>query len=347
MADRVHSIAKTYNSPRTRGNLHTTYSLLRDSKTLETARMVTQLHLSQDGVDVVVEKQHGIAVHVHESPEGLRIYIPKDKRDRGACFQTKLPQRLCEWLMTDPTTQLVDKISDEAIRLVLSVLNAAPYSLSGILSQCGITTIDLPPDEGEYGVEEDSDDDLDGDSDPSEELSEPMGADTTEPSASMPGRPSSEEWPSDADRNESSESDEDHLTTPSTAEHATTVAHGAAGHNYDRLLATIRRPVPSDMGMDIEYLAMLTKSVTAARRAEFPSRGPFNMSLVQAAISEVADNGDGLDTPLRLRSANRIERDCKVGAAGELYVSINPTSTRHERERAAKGEGLRRSSSSC
>ncbi|KAM5345808.1 hypothetical protein ACJ41O_011669 [Fusarium nematophilum] len=57
-----------------------------------------------------------------------------------------------------------------------------------------------------------------------------------------------------------------------------------------------------------------------------PSDGAFDMSDMQDALSGIAGHADGyesfdgLDVMRRFRSANQLERDKKVGAAGELYV---------------------------
>jgi hypothetical protein len=249
--------------------------------------------------------------------------------------------------MTDPTTQIIDKVSDEATRVVLSVLNAAPYSLSGILSQCGITTIDLLPDEGEYGVDESSDDEVNGEDGSSEDTGDLVDAGITGDSMLRPELYPFQERPLDADEGEITENEDDILSTPSPAAHAMTVSHGTARHSYDRLVPFTRSGFPDDAVVDRNYLAMLTKVVTSAGRAEFPSTGPFNMSLVQAAISDDADSFHNQDTPLRLQSASRIEHHFKVGAAGELYVSNILTNLRYGGERSADGRCTRRSLSSC
>jgi hypothetical protein len=313
IANPPHRIAKTYNSPRTREDLQSTYSLLRNSETLETGHISTQLHLHQDGEDLVVEREQGIAVHIYEGPEGLRIYIPRAKRDRGACFQTKLPQRLCEWLMTDPTTQIVEKTNNEATCAVLSVINAPPYSLSGILDQCGINTIDLAPEEGEYDEDDLSDDDQSNDTDPSV-AEQPI----------QDGYPSSQGGELDDTQSESSDRDDDRFTPPSTAEGVRTVSYEAIRHSYNRSSFPQTRPVQIDAGVDVGYLTMLSRAVTSARSAQFPSHGPFNMFALQAAIANDADGADNFDASLRLQFASRMERDRKVGAAGELYVSDSP-----------------------
>jgi hypothetical protein len=212
--------------------------------------------------------------------------------------------------MTDPTTQIVEKLSNEAICAVLSVLNAPPYSLSGILDQCGITTIDLAPEEGEYDEDDGSDDDQSDDTDPGV-AEQPIWR----------GYHPSQAGELDDTQSESSNSDHDFLTPPSTAEDTRTVSYEAMRHGYNQSYFPQTRPVQIGAGVDMGYLTMLSRAVTSARSAEFPSHGPFNMSALQAAIANGADGEYDSDGPFRLRSASRIERDKKVGAAGELYVS--------------------------
>lgn len=77
---------------------------------------------------------------------------------------------------------------------------------------------------------------------------------------------------------------------------------------------------------DAQYLAILNRVVATARSAAFPSRGAFDMSDLRDALSgagnaDAYESFDGLDVMNRFRSTNQLERDKKVGAAGELYVS--------------------------
>ncbi|KAK8058141.1 hypothetical protein PG994_008589 [Apiospora phragmitis] len=100
-------IAVTYNSPRV-GNAHDQeafYRYLRESETLETSKITSELHLNQDAL-----------LHICEDDSGLKIYIPEDEINQETCFRNKLPQRLCEWLMTDPDTQISNPPPAQAAR---------------------------------------------------------------------------------------------------------------------------------------------------------------------------------------------------------------------------------------
>jgi hypothetical protein len=76
---------------------------------------------------------------------------------------------------------------------------------------------------------------------------------------------------------------------------------------------------------NMQYRALLNRVLLAARRATFPSSGPFNMSELNEALSgeEIFhrfDGFDGIDIRNVLRSDSQLERDKKIGAAGELYI---------------------------
>ncbi|KAK0705957.1 hypothetical protein B0T26DRAFT_679718 [Lasiosphaeria miniovina] len=75
-------------------------------------------------------------------------------------------------------------------------------------------------------------------------------------------------------------------------------------------------------GPDSDYLALLHQVVAAARRTTFPSGGAFDMPGVQAALLDVAgeEAGGGAADRYRLRSTSQLERDKRIGAAGELFV---------------------------
>jgi hypothetical protein len=72
--------------------------------------------------------------------------------------------------------------------------------------------------------------------------------------------------------------------------------------------------------VDYEYLRILRSAVTHARRAVFPSRGTFDMTALSHSL-RTEENTDNPGEYFGLRSSEKIERDKKIGAAGELFVS--------------------------
>ncbi|KAL6898616.1 hypothetical protein GGI43DRAFT_408166 [Trichoderma evansii] len=76
---------------------------------------------------------------------------------------------------------------------------------------------------------------------------------------------------------------------------------------------------------DTQYGVLLERVVAAAQSATLPSQGSFDMSDLRNNLpGQLGDDNiesfDGLGIVTRFRSANQLERDKKVGAAGELFV---------------------------
>ncbi|PTB37137.1 hypothetical protein M441DRAFT_175588 [Trichoderma asperellum CBS 433.97] len=76
---------------------------------------------------------------------------------------------------------------------------------------------------------------------------------------------------------------------------------------------------------DTQYGVLLERVVATAQSATFPSQGSFDMSDLRNNLpgqlsDDTFESFDGLGIVTRFRSANQLERDKKVGAAGELFV---------------------------
>lgn len=84
----------------------------------------------------------------------------------------------------------------------------------------------------------------------------------------------------------------------------------------------------STLADEAEYRALLNNIVVAARGATdpLPQHGTFDMSAMRDNLpggDESYVSYDGLENVSRIRSSNQFERDKKVGAAGELFVSLS------------------------
>jgi hypothetical protein len=76
----------------------------------------------------------------------------------------------------------------------------------------------------------------------------------------------------------------------------------------------------------LHYRYLLNKVVNSARNAPFPSKGSFDFSELLEALPNdrhVANSYDGTEVFGRFQSSSQLERDKKIGAAGELYVSFS------------------------
>ncbi|KAK4233160.1 hypothetical protein C8A03DRAFT_19708 [Achaetomium macrosporum] len=313
-------IAMTYNSPRIQGDRNAFYALLQNSETLETERITAELLLSQDNDVLRVEKESA-SLHIREEAHGLTFYVPRDNRSQEVCFNSKLPRRLCEWIMTNPATQITEPTSSEAVTAVQSVLNAKSFALDDILDEHGIVAVGVADTEMEIlAAEEDAS----------------VGSRTATPATSAevdgdgvlpwPGTPPSRHR--QAAQAESSENDSysSGLVTPSasvpTPEVDNSTSYIVARSRQAALRPQTIRPISAYGVEDAQYASLLRSVVSAARRATFPSRGAFDVSGLQGALPGSTGDHDCVPEAYRLRSDSQIERDKRIGAAGELFVSV-------------------------
>lgn len=112
-----------------------------------------------------------------------------------------------------------------------------------------------------------------------------------------------------------------------------------SGHNSpDSSLTLVESQNSASAGAsdDTQYSVLLERVVAAAQSVTLPSQGSFDMSNLRNNLpGQLRDDNfesfDGLGIVTRFRSANQLERDKKVGAAGELFVSIASRKTRISR----------------
>ena len=146
----------TYNSPRTQRDRNEFYILLQNSETLETGKITAELLLRQGDEVLRVEKKSA-SLHICEDTDRLRVYVPRDNRSQEVCFHSKLPRRLCEWMMTDPTTEITQPVLPDTVAIVQSVLSAQSFALNDILDEHGIVEVDIANSDIEIPVSKDED----------------------------------------------------------------------------------------------------------------------------------------------------------------------------------------------
>jgi hypothetical protein len=319
----VISIAASFNSPRYRHDAPGLYQLLRNAKVIETDGIFSVQILVQDGKSVGIE---GVQCNLHlgEEPSGLRLYVPGDQNSQELCFFSVLPEVLGDWLMRDPITQIPDKKDSSMIFALTSILSCNLSVVSRTLEhqsigQVEITNSDEEEDHGEYIDTETleaprSQTTILTDRDYSQEFSviyQPF----------TPGSISSTETPqtplSDYDVNTAGATmGVRHLPLPHLLGRSSLSVHSVSELD---VLSLGRLSVE-----DLQYRELLHKVVNAARRSNFPTQGAFDMSglLDQLGGDSIAGLNE-YDSGNRFRSTSQIERDKKIGAAGELYVSEN------------------------
>lgn len=126
------------------------YWILSRTEVYETDGISSELHLSQDGHDLV-HVQERSELHLREDDDTLKVYVPRDPKTQGFCYFSALPRRIMEWMMMDPATFQTKTAGSRAIQVVTSVLNAPIINMTQILEAEGIVDVEIPEDieEGE------------------------------------------------------------------------------------------------------------------------------------------------------------------------------------------------------
>ncbi|KAK4445769.1 hypothetical protein QBC34DRAFT_487117 [Podospora aff. communis PSN243] len=279
-------IAAFFNSPRIKSSLDELYTFLRNSKILETESITAEILLTQ-GDHVYRVERDLVLVHFRESDDELAVYVPRDERRQEVCFNSKLPKRLCEWLMTDPTTQITERISPQALSAVQSVLNAKPFALEDILDQHGI---------GEVNVPNLDDDGMDQDNAlvPARPVSPAVSGDGAEAIAVSPPVTPSPRRPAPSSHTEPESSDEEATAMATPLSPVASPAPTAASSYLavQSAYASARPPLRPTQVLSPEpqdaYYRLLQNVVRAARSTAFPSQGIFNIAALRSALPDAA-----------------------------------------------------------
>lgn len=236
--------------------------------------------------------------------------------------------------MTNPKTEITAGTSEKAHRLVATVLNASKHVVPEILEENGIVSIDIESEdhEEEHNVTNDS-----SESETEESLQRSPARDNVAelvtPYADMASETCSlaDSTPVSPPRQVTSEEiTYVNVTSSQTASHSQSarpilVPQRTSGNRPylepDFGLPTVNEDVT-------KYRDLLGRVISAARGADFPTRtnAPLDMSALLSALPteyETESSFDRIEESIRFRSKTQLERDRMVGAAGELYVSLN------------------------
>lgn len=338
-------IAATFDSPRYETDNIGLLQKLRSARVVETDTLSTTLRIMQDGSWISVDSESG-SVHIAESTSSLTVYVPTDKRARKISLTSVLPAAYAEWLMLDPTDNRQFAVADDMKTTLMSVFACPASALNVILDRYGIYKLSSFSDEGDGLSTEDDDSDEE---------------DTTShaPSSSIgpgPGRrhntPNfSEGFPpaySNSERSQTVGRDLYAGGTRSSSQTLLGVEYARSSMSQQRQLSSLAAPVPEPAqvypntasnsrssispylgnGQDAygQYETLLQSVVAAARSSHFPQVTALNMQTLADALPSSSDDAevesyDGAGVNIRSASMSRLERDKRIGAAGELYVS--------------------------
>lgn len=337
---------------------------------MEVAHISSIRAISQNNKKICVENVIGDE-HIEYTSSGLTVYVPRKRKPQAVSFSSVLPRKFAEWIMRDPTTQILDTVESGMVNTLAAILACDVWDrsvLDEICNRNGIVLVEIPNEDIEDDYEEDDSDLEEQQSQSQEQIHKQEQTQRLETSSRLSNLTPSEGTLSDQQSTPS---------RPSTYTNSSQVSEasylGIQGSDSETIVETVirqsrlsshsplvgqgqedvpayrRSPIinpghsstldsslasaesredlassgPSD---DAQYGVLLERVVTAAQSITFPSQGSFDMSDLRNNLpgqlrDDTFESFDGLDIVTRFRSANQLERDKKVGAAGELFVS--------------------------
>ncbi|KAJ4147327.1 hypothetical protein LMH87_001859 [Akanthomyces muscarius] len=323
-------VAATCGSPKYHDSYSELYQLLRDAETIETDGIHTSLQLSQNGEAVSIEDSSPNVFIDHEPPH-FKVYVPKQKKAQTVAFSSVLPRKLLWWLMEYPEGHIEDHTDTAAINALSLVFACDVQALDDILDRQSILRIEV-----------DNVDHLESEAEEDEEEEAADTGDAIRHSVSNNARTETETLAevfaqSHMARDRSSQSSEPTIRpyTPQSSTYSIASPTGSTA-TAQPSYTPAALPLSSSMGLtlstpvaagvdDGQYRTILERVVDSARSASFPSRGAFNLDSLRNALfvelgGHVPYSFNGIDVSAGLRSDTQLERDKKVGAAGELYI---------------------------
>ncbi|KDN64641.1 hypothetical protein CSUB01_04279 [Colletotrichum sublineola] len=136
-------------SPRAqnRQEMDSFYVVLKSARIYETKAISSGLCLSQGGTSFTVEGAN-TSLHIDETPSGLKIYVPRDRDDQEYMFTNFLPDKLLDWMMRHPVTQVSQNVTKVAINATKNIVLAPLTMLHRALEDNGIAKVEVPNVDG-------------------------------------------------------------------------------------------------------------------------------------------------------------------------------------------------------
>lgn len=241
---------------------------------------------------------------LHEQDSSLTIYLPRGRIAQQHAINTHLPKRLLYWLMSEKGLKFSLTLSQKAILVIKDVWNAPLATLSTTLDEWGIIQIGTPnidtvidestSDSGFHVGFESSVGDWAG----SHSATQIDDGNLDGRSEVVHTPPSAPDIPHDDV--ETTHADMSSLSVATQCEPISLPVRLAAPER----VATQFNP---------EYLSVLEYVIASAATSIIPERYEEGTKSYYHAEARRGAT--------RISGATRFERDCKIGAAGELFVS--------------------------
>lgn len=313
-----------FGSPRIQNDQQAFYDLLRNIEIRETDGISAELHLNQDGNDIKVELNRS-ELYIREHNSMLTIYVPRDRKAQDICFYQRVPRDFLEWIMTDPLTQISEKTSGRAEMAMMKAFQAPNDCISTILDRDGIVSVEISSTDS---VTESIDSPV---LTPTRAPTTPTNCSALEPDAS--GSHSSELQTLEPSASiiplgqvNVVEASSQHLRArsafPRPAVRPVNHQISDAPRTDDTAhISPISSSLNTSQAIDLQYHTLLDRTIAAGRQATLPSRGSFDMSALSESLAPNILSYNTIGESFRLRSYGQFERDKRIGAAGELFVS--------------------------
>ncbi|KAI1372157.1 hypothetical protein F4677DRAFT_456697 [Hypoxylon crocopeplum] len=315
-------IATHFKSPRIEGNGQGFYDLLRTSRTWETQGISKTLVVSIDGETVTEEVDQG-DLHIDDAT-GLEIYVPQEEEIRDQSYLSALPKHFARWMMADPTAPVHKDIDHSVEALVQGIFRAKVSQVDYLLVEEGVIEVAIPE-------QSEQEEDVSTNTPPASILASTptaVGPSTPERVASPVSEPVTPVF-DDENRYWRQETPATNFTSytipsPSLAGGVHVTRERLSPDPFTTRVNERQRTAAQ------EYCALLSQIVLAARKSRALASSLDLSDLFTALVGDrTPESSIFNEYDLFGGGMASMERDRRVGAAGELFVfellrSMNP-----------------------
>ncbi|EEP80666.1 predicted protein [Uncinocarpus reesii 1704] len=290
-----------FNSTKTLNRKEAVCRMLQGVQIYESQGFSKTLNLTLGGLAITAESARGL-LHLEDEGDVLKIYVPRDQKDRRRCYANQLPKELMNHL----------GIADPAARGVFqNIIRSEMDILDDILEEDGIIQVDM---------------DLSHDGDVDSLAEDEAASDVVTRNLSSGHAGPRPEALATTPESYGSEGGSD--LEPPTVEHeyrqslASLPQDNARRHTgssrlfpHPNRVGNNESPVPEELQDRSAYTNLLIQVSTAARQAN------FEIGTLDEAFTSRAPISPALSaTPFGNRRLNQLDHDTRIGAAGELFV---------------------------
>lgn len=303
----INSCAFFYQSPMAKTDPQSLYHLLLNTSIRRSDEISTKHTLCLGSEDIQVYVPTGY-IHIAEEGNFLQVFVPLNNKHRELCYLRNLPQALTILLQIDLSAR----------NIIQKVLTSSVLVLEDLLDAEGVGKIQSVPPPRRNGEQHDDyyDDDEDGEEGEEEVLShEEATANSPIPtpqSAPLRGRAAVGIWNSPS---RSSSPMVHYQDTPAGSQFSESNARVSL--SPDRHLSRSPTPEQANFGRSAGYIRLLDHVIRMSIRFVFPHHDTVPQ-VGNGEIHQGFNHGDAFG----VRSQGQMSHDIKIGAAGELFVSI-------------------------